>query len=137
MLLKTQGLRAAIVVIVCALALVGCDTRGINDPDAFGVRFNNDLSVSVVLALCHSDHSAACEHPYYTAHVKPGSAIEENISPDVRTEWAIKARDESRLLRCVVLYRKHWPGHDMQVNLSQAPHWAVPCPRATPASPLR
>ena len=119
----------------CVLSLVGCDTRGMNDPDSFAIRFNNDLSVPVVLALCHSDHSAKCVHPYYRDRVKPGSATEENISPDTRTEWAIETED-GRRLRCVLLYWKYWPGHDMQVTVSQAPGWAWPCPRKTAATPL-
>lgn len=121
--------------LACVAGLVGCDTRGMNDPDAFAIRFANDLPIPVVLALCHSDHSAKCEHPYYRDHIKPGSSTEENISPDVRTEWAIETTD-GRPLRCIVLYWKHWPGHDMQVKVSQAPRWTWPCRRETPATPL-
>jgi hypothetical protein len=60
---------------------------------------------------------------------------EENISPDVRTEWAIES-ESGRPLRCIVLYWKHWPGHDMQVEVSQAPRWVSPCPRETAATPV-
>ena len=56
------------------------------------------------------------------------------MAPDVGTEWAIESED-GRLLRCVLLYWKDSPGH-MQVNLSQAPRWAKPCPRHTQASRL-
>lgn len=125
----------AIASLACVLTLVGCDTRGMNDPDAFAIRFNNDLSIPVVLALCHSDHSAKCEHPYYRDHIKPGSATEENISPDVRTEWAIETK-EGHPLRCILLYWRYWPGHDMQLRISQAPLWTWPCARATTATRL-
>jgi hypothetical protein len=120
--------------LVCAVGLVGCDTRSVDEPDAFGIHFANDLSIPIVLALCHSDHSAKCEKPDYQDHIKPNGAIAENISPDVRTEWAIEIGD-GRPLRCIVLYWKNWPGHDMRVKVSQAPHWAWPCPRETPTSP--
>src|SRR4051794_22651780 len=93
----------SVVSLACMGGLVGCDTQGRDDPDAFGVRFANDLGVPVVLALCQSDHSAKCDHPHYRDHIKRGHAIEENISPDVRTEWAIES-ESGRPLRCVVLY---------------------------------
>ena len=84
-------LLAAVASLACVAGLVGCDS----EPDAFAVRFTNDLSLPVVLALCHSDRSAKCEHPYYRDHIKSGDATEENISPDIRTEWAIES-DEGR-----------------------------------------
>jgi hypothetical protein len=133
--MQSKRLSVAVASLVCVIGLVGCDTRSINDPDAFGIRFTNDLSIPIVLALCHSDHSAKCEHPYYRDHIEPGGATAENISPDVRTEWAIKTED-GRPLRCILLYWKHWPGHDMRVKVSRAPHWAWPCPRETAATPL-
>jgi hypothetical protein len=116
----------------CLVIVMGCDP---NEPDAFAIRFNNDLKQSVVLALCHSDHSAKCEHPYYRDTIAPGKATEENISPDVRTEWAIEDTSGTPL-RCVVLYWKDWPGHDEQIRVSAAPIWAWPCPRTTPARPI-
>jgi len=88
----------------------------------------------VLVALCHSDHSAKCEHAYYRDRIKPGGVESENISPDVRTEWAV-ANPHGRLLRCVVLYWKYWPGHDVNVRLTAAPRWAWPCSRTTRASP--
>ena len=36
---------------VFAIAGAGCSTRGSNDPDSFGIYFQNDLSQPVVLAL--------------------------------------------------------------------------------------
>lgn len=132
---RTKAL-AAITLLLCAVAFTGCDTRAINDPDAFAIKFNNDTPISVVLALCNSDHSAKCEHPPYRDHISPGSSTEENISPDVRTEWAIETTD-GQPLRCVVLYWKYWPGHDMQVYVSKAPQWKWPCSRRTPATPLK
>jgi hypothetical protein len=116
------------------LILAGCSTRGMNDPDAFGVYFKNDLARPVVVALCHSDHSAKCEHAYYQDGIAPGSSEGENISPDVRTEWAIET-PEGQLLRCVVLYWRYWPGHDENVLISAAPGWTWPCARTTPATP--
>jgi hypothetical protein len=112
-----------------AITLAGCDP---NEPDAFGVSFQNDLGYPVVLALCHSDHSAICEHPHYRDNIAAGNAYAENISPDVRTEWAIETPG-GELLKCVVLYWKHYPGSDQRVRLSDAPSWAWPCPRSTPA----
>ena len=86
----------------------------------------------MVIALCHSDHSARCEHPYYRDRVEPGHSAAENISPDLRTEWAVE-REDGALLRCVVLYWKHYPGQDQRLSLSTAPEWAWPCPRVTQA----
>ena len=102
-----------------------------NDPDAFAVRFINNLDRPVLLALCNSDHSAKCENPPYTDQIDPGKNVEENISPDVRTEWAIEALG-GKPLRCVVLYWKYWPHHDVQLNISDAAQWADPCSRITP-----
>jgi hypothetical protein len=101
-----------------------------NDPDAFPVRFQNDLRQPVVLALCHSDHSAKCEHPHYRYRIEAGRSGAQNIATDVRTEWAIEA-PSGQLLRCVVLYWKHYPGETQLVRLSDAPRWAWPCPRET------
>jgi hypothetical protein len=126
----------AIATVISAAILAGCDSRAMNDPDAFGIRFKNDLAVPVVLALCHSDHSAECEHPYYRASIRPGDSTEENISPGVRTEWAIETATK-RPLRCILLYWKYWPKHDMQVAASDAPVWSNPCGRETPAAPLK
>jgi hypothetical protein len=134
--MSRRYLASAIVASLGAGILAGCDSRAINDPDAFGIRFNNDLGTSVVLALCHSDHSARCEHPYYRDKISAGGATEENISPDVRTEWAIET-PTGRPLRCILLYWKYWPKHDMQVAVSAAPPWANPCVRTSPASALR
>jgi len=120
---------AALVILIALLVASGC---GANEPDSFVVRFENDLTQPVVLSLCHSDHSAKCEHPYYRDHIAPGVGYPENISPDVRTEWAIETAD-GELLRCVVLYWKHYPGETQHVRMSTAPRWAVPCPRPTPA----
>ncbi len=116
-------------VIFIALLASGCYA---NEPDSFAVRFENDLTQPVVLALCDSDHSAKCEHPYYRDHIAPGDATAENISPDVRTEWAIETA-HGEPLRCVVLYWKHYPGKPQHVRISSAPRWALPCPRATSA----
>jgi hypothetical protein len=118
---------------VAALVVAGCSTRAINDPDSFAIYFKNDLGQPIVVALCHSDHSAKCEHAYYRDAVTPGASGSENISPDVRTEWAIETPD-GQLLRCVVLYWQYRPGHDENVLVSAAPHWARPCPRSTPAT---
>ena len=87
----------------------------------------------IVLALCHSDHSARCADPYYRDSIAPRRSVAENISPDLRTEWAIETPD-GHLLRCVVLYWHYWPRHDEDVRLSKSPRWAWPCPRATPAT---
>ena len=57
-----------------------------NDPDAFAVSFENDLTQPVVIALCHSDHSAKCEHTFYRDTIAPRRSGAKNISPDVHTE---------------------------------------------------
>jgi hypothetical protein len=106
-----------------------------NQPDSFAIRFQNDLDTPVFLALCHSDHSASCQNPYYRDRIAPGAAIEENISPDTRTEWAVEDR-YARPLRCVLLYWKHYPGADQSVQLSGAPRWSSPCSDTTPAVPI-
>jgi hypothetical protein len=133
--MSLHRLLAGMILLICTVVLVGCDTRRFNDPDEFGIRFNNDLSIPIVLAICHSDHSAKCEHPYYRDHIKPGGATTENIGVDVRSEWAIENQD-GRPLRCIVLYWKYWPGHDMQVKVSHTPSWAWPCPPETAARPV-
>ena len=118
------------------LTASACDTRGWNDPDAFGIHFKNDLSRPVVLALCASDQSVDCEHAYYRDDVPAGGGTAENIAPDVRTEWAIESAD-GQLLRCILLYWKYWPGHNETVRVSEAPRWGTPCSRETPAKPYR
>jgi hypothetical protein len=125
---------AAVPAAIALLMIAGCSTTGMNDPDSFAIYFNNDLRQSVVVALCHSDHSAKCEHAYYRDAIAPGTAEPENISPDIRTEWAIETPD-GQLLRCVVLYWHYWPGHDEDVRVSAAPRWTWPCSRTTPATP--
>jgi hypothetical protein len=124
--------RAAVAVVLSGALLMAAGCEASNDPDAFGVHFQNDLGQPVVLALCRSDHSAKCEHPYYRNRIAPGHTHPENISPDVRTEWAIET-PSGKLLRCVVLYWEHYPGSEQLVHLSSAPHWAWPCPRETSA----
>ena len=128
------NLFALIVSSTIALAIVAAAIlfAGDVEPDAFAVRFENDLGQPVVLALCHSDQSARCEHPYYADSIGMRSAGLENISPGIRTEWAVLDM-HGNLLRCVVLYWKHYPGGTQHVRLSGAPLWAWPCPRATPA----
>jgi hypothetical protein len=123
----------ALLVGAVVLASAGCSTRGVNDPDSFAIYFKNDLEQPVVVALCHSDHSAKCEHPYYRDRIAPGADVPENISPDVRTEWAIETLG-GRPLRCVVLYWQYWPGHDENVRVSAAPPWDRPCSRTTPTT---
>ena len=76
-----------------------------NHSDGFPVRFQNDLGQPTILALCHSDHSAICEHPYYRDRISSGGATEENISTDLRTEWAVEDAN-GKPLRCIVLYWK-------------------------------
>ena len=114
------------------LTASGCSYAWNSDQDAFAVHFTNDLGVPVVLALCHSDHSSTCEHPYYRRGIDAGGTHAENIATGQRTEWAIDD-DRGRLLRCIVLYWKHWPHHDEQVILSNAPIWTRSCLRTTPA----
>lgn len=118
--------------VVLSLVLAGCASDAtLNDPDAIAVHFDNDLSQPVVLALCQSDHSAVCEHPFYSDHIPAGASDVENISPGVRTEWAVED-DSGALLRCVILYWEHWSGGDEpHVSLSSAPTWGDPCPRQT------
>jgi hypothetical protein len=130
----TLPTRACLLVVLAMLTLAcACDERAMSQPDAFPVYFRNDLTQPVVLALCHSDRSAGCADPSYSYTVAPGNTEAENISPDVSTEWAIES-NTGKLLRCVVLYWKYQPSHDPAVSVSQAPSWANPCPRRTPAS---
>ncbi len=131
---EMRNVPGVLVAVVVALAVVACDSRALDGPDAFGIYFKNDLAQPVVLALCHSDHSAKCEHPSYRSNIPAGRSRGENISLDVRTEWAVETTD-GRLLRCILLYWHYWPSHDEDVRLSRAPAWAWPCPRATPATP--
>jgi hypothetical protein len=130
---STRMLRRRLLAVVASLGCVA-GLSGCYDDEPFGIHFVYDLSIPVVLALCHSDHSAKCEHPHYRDHIKAGGATAENIGVDVRTEWAIETED-GRLLRCIVLYWKHSPRHDMDVKVSQAPRWEWPCPRETAATP--
>jgi hypothetical protein len=111
-----------------AVLIVSAGCASTNDPDAFGVRFTNDLGRPVVLALCNSDHSAKCEHPAYRdGPLRVGDWYTENIAPDVRTEWAVETPN-GRLLRCVNLYWEHYHGHEERFRLSGASRWANPCP---------
>lgn len=132
--------RAVLATVIVVVAVVGLGALAdaahwdLDEPDAFGVHFHNDLGLPVVLALCHSDHSAKCEHPYSRDHITAGSTYVEDVSPDVRNEWAI-ATPQGTLLKCVVLYWQHYPGSDESVDLSTAPRWAWPCPRETPSRP--
>lgn len=106
-----------------------------NQPDAFAVRFQNDLGGSILLALCNSDHSRTCENPSYRDKLAAGSATEENISPDVKTEWAVETPD-GHLLRCVLLYWKYAPNHTEIVRFSSAPAWSWPCSRMASSTPV-
>lgn len=130
---RRQALGSILTTSAALLFMGGCSA---GQPDTFAVRFQDDLSQPMYVALCHSDHSATCEHPYYRDRVSARGSIEENISPDVRTEWAIEDRT-GRPRRCVVLYWKNYPGSDQTVLISQAPRWHWPSSRGTAASPLR
>ena len=110
---------------VIPFALAACT---LGDRDSFAVRFQNDLGRPVVVALCHSDHSRVCRHAYYRDRIEVGKSTEENIAPDVRTEWALET-PSGKLLRCVVLYWKDDPGHTQVVRASDAPRWTWPCAR--------
>lgn len=119
--------RRVLVVSAGLLIVLASLSDGSDDPDAFAVRFENDLSEPVVLALCNSDHSAKCDEPYYRDEISAGRSYEVNISTDLRTEWAIET-SEGQLLRCVVLYWKHYPGAIETIRVSTAPRWTWPCP---------
>ena len=123
-----------VVLAFAVLVLCGCDMSHVNEPDAFAIHFKNDLGRPMRLALCPGDASTNCAGAYYEDQVAPGAVDVENISPDVRTEWAVESISGG-LVKCVVLYWKYWPGHDEAVRLSQAPAWATPCSRTTPATP--
>jgi hypothetical protein len=100
--------------------------RGSNhDRDIFTVRFHNDLSTPIVLALC--DSSATCSHPYYRDRIPSGESHPANISADLPTEWAVET-EGGQLLRCINLYWKTYPGHTPDVLLSSAPRWSMSCP---------
>jgi hypothetical protein len=119
----------AVALFLILAATAGCDP---NEPDTFGVRFENDLAQPVLLALCHSDHSAKCEHPFYRDLIARNEVTEENISPGVQTEWAVES-GSGHLVRCVLLYWGHYPGATQRVRLSDAPRWSRPCARTTSA----
>ena len=106
-----------------AFVVCGCNARAMNQPDAFAVRFHNDLGGLIVLALCNSDRSRRCENPSYRDKIAAGSTTEENISPDLKTEWAAETPD-GHLLRCVLLYRKYAPSHTQTVDFLSAPTWS-------------
>ncbi len=106
-----------------------------NQPDAFAVRFQNDLGSSTLLALCNRDHSRTCRHPAYREKLAAGKTTEENISPDLKTEWAVEAPD-GHLVRCVLLYWKYAPNRTPTVRFSSAPAWSSPCSRMTSSTSL-
>ncbi len=130
-------MRAAVIafLLLLVVGLCGCDTRAMDQPDAFAVRFQNDLASTTFLALCNSDRSGKCETPAYRDRIAAGSAIEENISPDVKTEWAVEASD-GHPLRCVLLYWKYAPDDTPTVRFSSAAAWSWPCSRLTSSAPL-
>ncbi|PZS26829.1 MAG: hypothetical protein DLM59_17525 [Pseudonocardiales bacterium] len=119
-----------IILASCLLLAVACRPP---EPDAFAVTFHNDLGQPVWLALCTSDHSATCEHPSYRSRIAPGGSVPENIAPDVGTEWAVQDKD-GRLISCVLLHWRHYPGHPQELLLSKAPPWSNPCPDTTSAA---
>jgi hypothetical protein len=119
-------MRVAMAVLL-TLLLVSCGSDA-SEPDAFGVRFTNDLGQPVHLALCNSDRSEKCEHPSYSELIPAAGSIEENIAPTVQTEWAV-LDDQGRLRRCVLLYWHHAPRDEPTVRLAASPKWANPCPR--------
>lgn len=97
------------------------------------VRFANDLSRPVVLAMCRSDHSAICEHPYERVRIGAGRATVQVTLAGVHAEWAVEDI-AGHPLRCVIL---HWNGHTNStsvVRLSTAPSWKRPCSRDTEAT---
>jgi hypothetical protein len=52
-----------------------------DQPDAFAVRFQNDLGGRTVLALCDNNQ---CENPYYLRQIATGGTDKENITPTLR-----------------------------------------------------
>ena len=111
-----------------AVALTSCTFS--NDPDSFVIEFRNDLDQPVYLALCNSAHSENCDNPHYRKRIAAGASSAQNISPDVRTEWAVESAD-GEMLRCVVLYWRHYQGHDMKLGLAGTPAWSNPCQDST------
>jgi hypothetical protein len=121
---------------VATLGVLAFGLSGLTESDFFVIRFENDLGRPVVLALCRSASSAKCDHPDYRDGLAIGGATEENVTTDLRAEWAVEDRG-SHALRCVVLYRKHTPKHVETVRLSEAPRWSWPCKRPTSMSVYR
>ncbi len=103
------------------------NTRDIDQPDAFPVRFENDTGQPVLLALCNSDHSNECADPPYRDRIAPTVRDEENVAPDVQTEWAVETPN-GKPLRCVMLYWRYAPSAEPTVQLGDAPPWQRPCP---------
>jgi hypothetical protein len=89
--------------------------------------FHNDLGWLAWLALCQSTHSGSCERPRYRDRIAAGGSMPENIGPGSPEEWAVQVKD-GRLIGCVLLYWKHYPGHAQQLRLSAAGSWRNPCP---------
>ena len=113
--------------IAAALTQAGCGyLRSINEPDVFPVYFQNDLQRDIVLALCNGAPDPSCRNPGYRDRIGRGGTTEENISTDVKTEWAIEDT-RGRPFRCVVLFWPHYPGHSERVRLSAASRWSSHC----------
>ena len=74
------GARTLTALAACAVGLTVSECESLshmNDPDAFGIHFSDDLSQPVVLALCASDRSRNCEHAYYRDRVAVGKSTGE------------------------------------------------------------
>ena len=112
--------------VLLVLLVAGCSADDV-DPGVMGVRFENDLPMTVRLAACHSDHSDRCDDPNSLDYLNPGDSIVANITADLRTEWAVED-SRGRLLRCVVLYWRRLPEKSPTIRLSHAPRWQRPCP---------
>ncbi|MGE0305944.1 MAG: hypothetical protein AB7Q27_09305 [Acidimicrobiia bacterium] len=69
-------------------------------------------------------------NPYYKDKIDVGETAGENISTNIRTEWAVVTKD-GQLVKCVNLNWRHYPGHSMEIRLSWTPAWTNPCPDAT------
>jgi len=103
------------------------------EPDVLTVAyvyFKNDLGRPVFLARCPSSASPDCLRPFYRDYVAAKAVHGVDASPNGGAEWAVESRN-GRLLRCVLLRWGNEPLNDLNVRLSRAARWAIPCPRKT------
>jgi len=99
-------LAAFVLVLGVTLSLAGCSSTPSgtgNNPDAFGITFDNNLNVPITLALC--EDIPRCATPDYMVHLSPGGKEQENIGTGVRTTWVL---DSAMGRRCITLMYRNY-----------------------------